>query len=139
METWDCRERECGHGDGWGAGVIDDDDDRQISMLIRPTEIRCGGRELRGVRDETRAGRRDSEAMIGLCGEQENATRQVNWATVACAACRHGSDYISATAPPGQRRSQKFPTRGASICSIPFCPFPFSCPTNTHTHTHAPV
>ena len=27
-----------------------------------------------------------------------------------------------------QRRSQKFSTGGASICSIPFCPFPFSCP-----------
>jgi len=100
METWDCRERECGHGDGWGAGVIDDDDDRQISMLIRPTEIRCGGRELRGVRDETRAGRRDSEAMIGLCGEQENATRQVNWATVACASTRIRVHLRDRTARP---------------------------------------
>ena len=27
-----------------------------------------------------------------------------------------------------QWRSQKFLTGGASICSIPFCPFPFSCP-----------
>ena len=27
-----------------------------------------------------------------------------------------------------QWRSQKFSTGGASICSIPFCPFPFSCP-----------
>ena len=27
-----------------------------------------------------------------------------------------------------QWRSQKFSTGSASICSIPFCPFPFSCP-----------
>ena len=30
-----------------------------------------------------------------------------------------------------QRRSQKFSTGGASICSIPFCPFPFSYPTKS--------
>ena len=30
-----------------------------------------------------------------------------------------------------QWRSQKFSTDGASICSIPFCPFPFSCPTKS--------
>jgi len=30
-----------------------------------------------------------------------------------------------------QWRSQKFSTGGASICSIPFCPFPFSCPTKS--------
>jgi len=29
-----------------------------------------------------------------------------------------------------QWRSQKFSTGGASIRSIPFCPLPFSCPTN---------
>ena len=28
----------------------------------------------------------------------------------------------------GQWRSQKFSIGGASICSIPFCTFPFSCP-----------
>jgi len=41
-------------------------------------------------------------------------------------------------------RSQKFSTGGASICSIPFCPFPFSCPTDcpwrfsqsAHHHHH---
>jgi len=27
-----------------------------------------------------------------------------------------------------QRRSQKFSTGGVSICSMPFCPFTFSCP-----------
>jgi len=31
----------------------------------------------------------------------------------------------------GQWRSQKFSTGGASICTIPFCPFPFSCPTKS--------
>ena len=30
-----------------------------------------------------------------------------------------------------QRHSQKLSTGGASICSIPFCPFPFSCPTKS--------
>jgi len=30
-----------------------------------------------------------------------------------------------------QWRSQKFSTGGASTCSIPFCPFPFSCPTKS--------
>ena len=30
-----------------------------------------------------------------------------------------------------QWRSQKFSTGSASICSIPFCPFPFSCPTKS--------
>jgi len=30
-----------------------------------------------------------------------------------------------------QWRSQKFSTGGASICSIPFCPFSFSCPTKS--------
>ena len=30
-----------------------------------------------------------------------------------------------------QWRSQKFSTGGASICSIPFCIFPFSCPTKS--------
>jgi len=30
-----------------------------------------------------------------------------------------------------QLRSQKFSTGGASICSIPFCPFPFRCPTKS--------
>jgi len=30
-----------------------------------------------------------------------------------------------------QWRSQKFSTGGASIYSIPFCPFPFSCPTKS--------
>jgi len=30
-----------------------------------------------------------------------------------------------------QWRSQKFSTGGASICSIPFCPFPFSWPTKS--------
>jgi len=30
-----------------------------------------------------------------------------------------------------QWRSQKFSTGGASICSIPFCPFPFSCPAKS--------
>ena len=30
-----------------------------------------------------------------------------------------------------QWRSQKFSTGGASICSNPFCPFPFSCPTKS--------
>ena len=30
-----------------------------------------------------------------------------------------------------QWRSKKFSTGGASICSIPFCPFPFSCPTKS--------
>ena len=30
-----------------------------------------------------------------------------------------------------QWRSQKFSTGGASICSIPFCPFPSSCPTKS--------
>ena len=32
---------------------------------------------------------------------------------------------------PAQWRSQKFSTGGASICSVPFCPFPFSCPTKS--------
>ena len=33
--------------------------------------------------------------------------------------------------PLNQSRSQKFSTGGASICSIPFCPFPFSCPAKS--------
>ena len=30
-----------------------------------------------------------------------------------------------------QRHNQKLSTGGASICNIPFCPFPFSCPTKS--------
>jgi len=30
-----------------------------------------------------------------------------------------------------QWRSQKLSTGGASVCSIPFCPFPLSCPTKS--------
>jgi len=56
------------------------------------------------------------------------------------AASRVNPYTYSFNAPAGQRtrfftlfqwRSQKFPTGGASICSIPFCPFPFSCPTKS--------
>ena len=32
---------------------------------------------------------------------------------------------------PIEWRSRKFSTEGASICSVPFCPFPFSCPTES--------
>jgi len=45
-----------------------------------------------------------------------------------------------------QWRSQKFSTGGASICSVPFCPFPYSCPTksavqskNTHQITYQKI
>jgi len=39
-----------------------------------------------------------------------------------------GSQILSLTR---QWRSQKFSTGGAPICSFPFCPFPFSCPTKS--------
>ena len=32
---------------------------------------------------------------------------------------------------PAEWRSRKFSTGGASICSVPFCPSPFSCPTKS--------
>jgi len=43
----------------------------------------------------------------------------------------HSSVPALDSAGCSQLRSQKFSTGCASICSIPFCPFPFSCPTKS--------
>jgi len=42
----------------------------------------------------------------------------------------HDSSSVLAMAT-NQWRSHKFSTGGASICSIPFCQFPFICPTKS--------
>jgi len=56
-------------------------------------------------------------------------TKLAGWPHVMSAA--RTNSFLFQNSTKSQWRSQKFSTGGASICSIPFCPFPFSCPTKS--------
>ena len=79
--------------------------------------------------DESVGDHRQCPASVCVVTTMTTGHSHVHVLTLAC--MRAASSHVTVYSASSQWRSQKFSAGGASICSIPFCPFPFSCPTKS--------